>query len=467
MTETVRLSPLKRIEGHGRVALHLDGEGGVANAHFEAIEFRGFEKFLEGRMIWEMPLMTSRVCGVCPVSHHIAAVKAADAVLGVEPPRTARLLRELLHLAGFVHDHALHFFFLAGPDFLTEGTSRDLLGVVRAKPELAIKAIGLRKAGQRVVQIVGGQGHPVTAIPGGMSRGITPDEREEARVACLGALQSTLRAERLAKECTARLLIEHPNHDATPTAYLAQMGEGGAFDLYDGEVTLWTPQSETVSFPAEQFKERVSERTVPYSYAKRPYLSELGPDLGTYRVGPLARLNLVESMPGPHSQELLAEYREELGRPVHHALAYHWARMIELVAAVERMLEILDDPDVVSEEVRVKVERTPGEGAAIVEAPRGTLYHRYEADEVGRVTQATLIVATTHNGAAIDRAVCESVAGERYNGSLEDSVMLRLERAIRAYDPCLSCATHESGRMPFVVEVIAQDGVRLGQRAVR
>lgn len=460
MGRVTELPPVKRIEGHGRVALFTDDDGRVTDAHFEVVEFRGFEKMVEGRMAWEMPLFTSRVCGICPVSHHVAAVKAVDAMFGAKPPRAGRLLRELLHLAGFVHDHALHFFFLAGPDFLTgEGQSRDLLGVLKADPEAARRAIGLRRRGQHVVEVVGGQGHPVTAIPGGMSRGISTAERVEMLDHIRVALDDACAAERMAKDATMRLLQANPGFAAQEMPYLATAGEGRRIEFYDGPlVAARTDGSVLAEFPIAEYERHIEERVLPNSYAKAPFLTALGPEEGAYRVGPLARVNLAESTTGPRSGALLEEFRAELGRPQHASLAYHWARMIELVAVLERMVEILEDEETSSDDVRVKVERGEGVGIGAVEAPRGTLIHHYEADMVGRVTAARLIVATTQNGVAIDRAVLDAVRGVVIAGEPDEATSRRMELGIRAYDPCLSCATHEVGRMPFAFEILPDGG---------
>lgn len=470
MARTVTLPAVKRIEGHGRVSLTLDDAGRVADAHFDVVEFRGFEKMLVDRMVWEMPLITSRICGVCPVSHHLAAVRAVDALYNVEIPRAAALLRELLHLAGFAQDHALHFFFLAGPDFLTgDGAgSRDLLGVIEARPDLARKAIGLRKAGQRIVELVGGRtSHPVAAIPGGMSRGITSEQRIEIFGLARGMLDDALMAAELAQSTSRRLIAENPGFASAPVRYMAQTG-GDAFSLLDGRVRVISPAGALESeWDVSEYASHISERCLPGSYAKEPYLSAYGPGEGAYRVGPLARLNAVSSMPGYRSDTLLDGFRNTHARPCHDVLAYHHARMIELVAAVERMVSIIEDDEVLSDHVRVKVERgTAGVGIAAVEAPRGTLIHHYEADEMGKVTKANLIVATTHNIGSLDRAVLESVLGASQEEALSDAVVRRMELGIRAHDPCLSCATHEIGRMPLVVEVHGADGAVLAERGV-
>lgn len=469
MSETVTLPGVKRIEGHGRVSLHLDDAGRVADAHFDVVEFRGFEKMLEGRMIWEMPLITSRICGVCPVSHHLAAVRAVDALYGVEIPRAAALLRELLHLGGFSQDHALHFFFLAGPDFLTgEGHSRDLLGVIEAHPELARKAIGLRRAGQRIVEIVGGRtSHPVTAIPGGMSKGITSEERLEMLALVRGMLDDSLLAAALAAQTTERLMAENPGYASKPVFNLAQTN-GDQFALYDGRIRVVSPDGQRYAeFDASDYDNHITERTLEGSYANSPYLTAYGPEAGAYRVGPLARLNIVDYLSGHRSDALLDEYRRALGRPVHSVLAFHHARMIELVATIERMVALLEDDEIVSDNVRVKVERgIEGRGVAAIEAPRGTLIHDYEADAVGRVTKANLLVATTHNVGSLDYAVLEAVGGIDRETAVSEASVRKMELGIRAHDPCLSCATHEIGKMPLVITVHDSKGNVVAERGV-
>ncbi|MDO8963496.1 MAG: Ni/Fe hydrogenase subunit alpha [Coriobacteriia bacterium] len=469
MSSVIRLAPIKRVEGHGTISIHLGDDGRVADAHFNSIEFRGFEKLVEGRMIWEMPLVTSRICGICPVSHHLAAVKAAEDLLGVTPPKAGVMLRELMHTGGLIQDHALHFFFLAGPDFLTgDGASRDLLGVLGARPDLAKRAIGLRKLGQGVVEAVGGQaGHPVTAIPGGVTKPLDPDVRKALLAQARAALPEAVEAERLARQCTLRLIDENDDIPVTPTRFLAQTRDDGTLGFYDGTVRIVPPDGLHVAeFPASDFRSHIAERIVPWSYAKMPYIRELGEIEGSYRVGPLARTSIVEWASGPLSDAALADFRQELGRPVQHPLAYHWARMIELLAAVERLVVLLSDDEIISTDVRVKVERRAGCGAAAVEAPRGTLFHYYEADEVGRVTKAELVVATTQNNAAINEAVRAAADGAIADGRISDGALRRMEVGIRAYDPCLSCSTHEIGRMPLVVRLYGPGGVLLDQQGV-
>jgi coenzyme F420-reducing hydrogenase alpha subunit len=468
MSDTIRSAPIKRIEGHGTISIHLGDDGRVADAHFNAIEFRGFEKLVEGRMIWEMPLVTSRICGICPVSHHLASVKAAESLLGATPPPAAVKLRELMHTAGLVQDHALHFFFLAGPDFLTgSGASRDLLGVIGARPDLARRAISLRKLGQGIVEAVGGQaGHPVTAIPGGVSKAFDPEARSVWLAAARAALSEAAEAEALARECTLRLIGENAAFPVEPTVFLAQTPDDGSLGFYDGTVRVMGTDGRTdAEFAARDFRDHIAERVVPWSFAKTPYLRDAAEsaDGGTYRVGPLARAAIAGRSAGPLSDAALADFRGQLGRPAQHPLAYHWARMIELLAGVERLIALLEDDEIVSRDTRMKVERVAGAGAAAVEAPRGTLFHYYEADDVGRVTKAELVVATTQNSPALDVAVRSAAADSVVDGRITDAALMRMELGIRAYDPCLSCATHEIGRMPLVARLYDAGGTMVDE----
>ncbi|MDA3937611.1 MAG: Ni/Fe hydrogenase subunit alpha [Actinomycetota bacterium] len=470
MSEVVRLPALKRIEGHGRISLFMDDDGRIADAHFDVTEFRGFERFLEDRMIWEMPLMTSRICGVCPVSHHLGAVKAVDAMFGVKIPRAAELLRELLHLAGLAQDHALHFFFLAGPDFLTgDGAgSRDILGLVAGNPKMATDAIALRKAGQRIVQIVGGRSsHPVAAIPGGMSKGITQTERIEMLGLARGVLPTAIDAAATARDAVRRLLETHQGYGFAPMPMMAQMSQDRTFNVYDGTIEVMGEDGSLLErFDATEYMDHIQEKTLSNSYAKSPYLTSRGPETGSYRVGPLARINMSDFMGGPRADGLLDEFHREFGRPFHGILAYHWARMIELVASVERMVALLEDDEIISDVTRVKVERGGGVGIAAIEAPRGTLIHHYEADDVGRVTKANLIVATTNNTASLNASVLEVVSGMDRDEAMSQDSVRKMELGIRAHDPCLSCATHDIGKMPLTVEVIGPDGTVHGVRGV-
>jgi coenzyme F420-reducing hydrogenase alpha subunit len=469
MSEVIRLDQIKRVEGHGRVSVVLDEQGEVADAHFQAVEFRGFEKMLQGRMVWEMPRITSRVCGICPVSHHVASVKAVDALLGADIPRAARLQRELLQAASFIHDHALHFYFLSGPDFLAGGdpASAGLLGVLEAQPELALKAVNMRKVGQTLVAAVGGQaGHPVTAIPGGMSRPLPKDTPSELLPQLEAILPDAIASVDVARDATLELIERHPEIMNSRGVYLAQMAEKFGFNVYDGIVMVADAQGDVSSFfPAEDYRTHLDEEAAGWSYAKLPkYVGSGSPRL--IRVGPLARVNLANTMSAPEADALMQEFERKLGRFPETPFAYHWARMIELVAVVERCIELLKDPDILSDDVRVKVERSGGVGIAAIEAPRGTLIHHYEADTVGKVTKANLIVATTLNNAALNDTVLTAARTFVTDGEVTPEAGARIEMVLRAYDPCLSCATHEVGAMPLEIRVYESDGLLRSRRVV-
>ncbi|MBI5231583.1 MAG: Ni/Fe hydrogenase subunit alpha [Coriobacteriales bacterium] len=473
MTDTMTLSNVTRIEGHGRITLQLDERDSVAGATFDALEFRGFEAFLEGRMVWEMPLLTSRVCGVCPVSHHVASVLAVEDLFGAEPPRAAQLQREALHLAGLIQDHALHFFFLAGPDFLTgDGSgSRDLLGVIEADPELARRAIALRRGMQRAVEIVGGRpGQPVTCIPGGMSRALSADQLDELRSLAADAVETASVAEGIATEATTRLLDENPGYAIKPFYNMSLVDADGAPTLIGGRtLRIVDPNGGTFAeFDVADYSTHLAEEPSPTSFAMQPYLASLGPAEGRYRVGPLARLNMTESMTGSRAAEAFEDWRTDMGAPEHRVLAFHRARMVEMLAAVERLGNVLADDEIASDNCRVAVDRfsSRGVGAAAIEAPRGTLIHRYEADPVGKVTSCDLRVATTHNARSIDTAVLAAVRGRSAAEASSEELVRRMELGIRAHDPCLSCATHEVGAMPLVVDVVAADGAHVMRRGV-
>ncbi len=367
MSETVRLEQVKRIEGHGRISLFVDDAGNVSDAHFDILEFRGFEQMLKDRMVWEMPLITSRICGVCPVSHHLAAVKAVDDLYDVTIPPAARMLRETMHLGGLIQDHALHFFFLAGPDFLTgDGSgSRDILGVIKGAPELALKAIGIRKTGQGIVETVGGRAsHPVAAIPGGMSKGITIEQRDEMLGMVRGGMDDALMAAEVARESTMRLLEENPGYAVTPMPMMAITNPEGGLDFYDGDITV--VEHGRVDFSSSGQSREFDD---PHRREGRPQqLRQVAvPDLPRASPAHTVSVRWLASTsqrrcPGERSQELMELFRAELGRPVHATLAYHWARMIELVAGYERLEALLSDDEILSSHVRVQVNRGPGSG---------------------------------------------------------------------------------------------------------
>lgn len=467
MSRTIRIEPLTRIEGNGKVTVHLDDAGKVTESRFTVQEFRGFEKFCEGRMFWEMPLITPRICGVCPVSHHLASAKACDALLGLEIPEAAKLARELMHLAGLAQDHALHFFFLAGPDLLLGPASdpalRNVVGLVQADAELAKMAIAMRRGGQQMVARLGGpQVHPVTAIPGGMSKPLTEIDRMMLKNDLAALAVGGDKALELAKQAVATYAEHYDDSAAAPAYFAGQVGPDGELALYDGTVRFVdSGLAEVARFAPADYKDTISESVETWSYAKFPYLADRGFPEGAYRVGPLARLNAATSIATPKAQSAFEEYRAAAGgRGQTNSFYYHWARMIELVHAVERMEEILADPALTSGDARVRADRNTGRGVGIIEAPRGLLIHDFTSDPVGRLTDVNLVVATTHNNQAINRTVGAAAERALGGGEPDDAAFNHIETAIRCFDPCLSCSTHQVGKMPLTLEVVRDGRVR-------
>jgi NAD-reducing hydrogenase large subunit len=469
MGRSITIEPVTKIEGHAKVTIHLDDQGEVADARFHVTEFRGFEKFCEGRMLWDMPVLTERACGICPVSHHLASAKACDDLLGATIPPAAQQLRQLMHMGQTIHSHALHFFFFAAPDLIVgpdaDPIKRSVMGVVEADPELAKKAIRLRQIGQTAVERVGGRKiHPVTAIPGGMSKPLDHRDRFEM----LQEVGEAIDLARLAVDTAKRLNEKYadiiPTFAALDTCYSGTVKEG-CLELYDGQLRIVDPAGRMlVEFDPRHYLQHIGERVEDWSYLKFPFYKGKGWPDGVYRVNSLARLNVAEKIATPLAA---AEHREfkQLGRgkPVRESLYYHYARAIELLYAAERMKELLLDDRIVAREVRIPVQRRAGEGVGVVEAPRGTLFHHYWADEVGKVTKVNLIVATAQNNSAMNMSVAQVARQFLKGGRLTEGLLNRVEMAIRCYDPCISCATHAVGTMPLVLQLYSAKGVLLDQ----
>jgi NAD-reducing hydrogenase large subunit len=464
MSRTITIEPVTKIEGHGKVTIHLDEQGNVADARFHVTEFRGFEKFCEGRMLWDMPVITERACGICPVSHHLASAKACDDLLGVAIPPAARKLRELMHMAQMVHSHALHFFFLAAPDLVlgpdADPLKRSVLGIVEADPELAKKAIRLRKIGQTGIERVGGRKiHPVTAIPGGMSQPLDHKDRFVMLKEADEAIALAKLAVGVARALNEKYASVIPTFAAFDTAYCGLVKDG-ALELYDGDIRIVDASGRRLAeFPGRDYLKHIGERVEEWSYLKFPYYKPMGWPGGVYRVNSLARLNVADRVTTPLAAAEHKAFRAlGKGRPVRESLYFHYARTIELLHAAERMKELLLDDEIVSGDVRVRVDRRAGEGVGVIEAPRGTLIHHYWADDMGKVTKVNLIVATVHNNQAMNMSVADVARQFIRNGKASEGLLNRVEMAIRCYDPCLSCATHAVGRMPLVVEVLSNRG---------
>lgn len=464
MTKVITIDPVTRVEGHGKVTIHLDKQGQVQESHFHIQEFRGFEKFCQGRMAWEMPIITTRICGICPVSHHLASVKACDDLFQVTIPPAAAKLRELMHMGQFIHSHALHFFYLAAPDLLfgldAAPEERNVVGVIKKDAVLGKKAIRLRQIGQNIIERVGGRAiHPVSAIPGGMSKSLSHEDRFETGRELREALELAQEALNLVKQVNEQYKDLIPVFAAYQTNYMGLV-KAGALELYDGSLRLIDQQGQLLEeFAPRDYLEYIGEKTVANSYLKFPFYKKFGWPQGIYRVAPLARLNVADRISTPLANQELAGFKAlGQGYPVQESLYYHYARLIELLYAVERAQQLIEDDEIVSKEVRVPVNRQAGEGVGVIEAPRGTLIHHYVADDLGKLENVNIIVATAHNYAAMDLAV-NSVAQKVLNGvEVTEALLNQVEMAIRCYDPCLSCSTHQLGKMPLNLEIVNASG---------
>jgi F420-non-reducing hydrogenase large subunit len=474
---TVTISPITRLEGHGKIEIFLDEGGNVENAYFQVPELRGFEKFCEGRKAEDMPLLTSRICGVCPVAHHLASTKALDAAFNVEPPSAAKKLRELMYCGYMIYDHTLHFYFLGAPDFVVGPDAppdeRNIFGVIKKVGlDVANEVIKHRAYGQKITEIIGGKAtHPVCGLPGGISKPISEEKRQEIEKMA----ESSVEFAKLSLKLFNEVVLKNKNYvdmilsDAytLKTYYMGLVDEHNKVDFNDGKVRVVDPEGrEFVKFSPSEYLNVIEEHVEPWSYVKFPYLKQVGwkgfvggRDSGIYRVGPLGRLNAADGMATPLAQEEYERMYETFsGKPVHSTLAFHWARLIELLYAAERCLELSRDKEITSKDVRRKPGK-PGEGVGIIEAARGTLIHHYVLDEEALVKHVNLIVATTNNSPAICISIRDAAKAFIHGGNVNDGLLNRIEMAFRAYDPCLACATHYAvGQMPLQVNIYSHEG---------
>lgn len=477
--ERITIDPITRLEGHGKIEIFLDDDGNVANTYFQIPELRGFERFCVGRPVEDLPILTNRICGVCPEAHHMAGAKAADAVYNIDPPRTAKMLRELLYSAFYVTDHATHFYVLGGPDFVIGPDApiaeRNILGVIhKVGLEIAGQVIQARKAGHHVIEIIGGRKvHPSTSIPGGLTRGINEEERKEIEELGRWAIDFAQFSLQLFsdivlgnKDYVDLILSDAFTH---PMHYIGTVDENNKVNFYDGKVSVVDPEGNRLGkYGPEEYTDWIAERVEPWTYLKFPYLKKVGwkglvggKDSGVYSATPLSRLNASDGMATPLAQEHYEKMYETLGgKPVHQQLATHWARLIELLYAAERWVELATDPEITSDNFHTVPTETPSEGVGIVEAPRGTLTHHYWTDERGVVTKVNLIVGTTNNNAPISMSVKKAAQAFIKSGTVvTEGLLNRVEMAFRSYDPCFGCATHSlPGQMPLEVKITDADG---------
>ncbi|NWF36051.1 Ni/Fe hydrogenase subunit alpha [Mariprofundus sp. KV] len=462
----IAVDPVTRVEGHGKITLLLDDANHVREARFHIVEFRGFEKFIQGRPYWEVPYFVQRLCGICPVSHHLAAAKAVDQLVGVdELTPTATKLRRLLHFGQTLQSHALHFFHLSSPDLLfgfgSNLAHRNIVGVIEDYPDLALKGVRLRKYGQQVIEVISGKRvHGAATVPGGVNKGLTIEERDRL----LGDINDVLIWAQDAVALNEKIHTEHPeNHGfgRLNSNYLSMVGGKGELELYHGGLRASRPDGSNIfdQFDYRGYYNIIREEVRSWSYMKFPYLTELGRDDGWYRVGPLARVNNCDFIATPLAEAARKSFKAfGNGGYVHDTLAYHWARMIEVLHSAESIRDLLLDPEILGTDLVVKGEKRE-EGIGVIEAPRGTLFHHYKVNEDGTIKKANLIVSTTSNNQAMNESV-RSVANEYLDGNeITEGLLNHLEVAIRAYDPCLSCATHALGKMPLEIELLDSSGM--------
>ena len=464
----VVIDPVSRVEGHGKVTLLLDEDNQIKQARLHIIEFRGFERFIQGRPYWELPVLVQRLCGICPVSHHLAAGKAIDQLVGIDPdmlPPAATKLRRLLHFGQVLQSHALHFFHLASPDLLfgfdSDVSKRNIIAVLEDFPEIGLQGVKLRKYGQEVIRMVSGKRiHGTGAIPGGMNKSLSKAERDYLLEDIKQIIQWSEEAVALIKKTHCSNLPYYDDFATIRSNYLGMTGPDGALELYHGGLRALNDKGETIFDQVDycRYNDYIHEEIKPWSYNKFPYIVSLGQQQGWYRVGPLARVNNCDYLSTPKAETARQEFKNHGGEAmIHSTLAFHWTRLIEVLHCAEAIEELLHDPDIMSNELVAQGEKRL-EGIGVIEAPRGTLFHHYQINEDDIVTKANLIVSTTNNNQAMNESV-RQVAAEYLSGKeLTEGLLNHIEVAIRAYDPCLSCATHALGKMPLQLELLNAQG---------
>jgi NAD-reducing hydrogenase large subunit len=473
MTRRIVIDPVTRIEGHAKISIVLADDGQVEDARFHVTEFRGFEKMCEGRPFYEMPGITARVCGICPVSHLLASAKAGDQILSVAVPPAAEKLRRLINLAQIVQSHALSFFHLSSPDLVlgldSDPAKRNLFGLIAADPDYARGGIRLRQFGQRVIEIVAGRKiHPSWAVPGGVSRPLSTEGRREIAEGVAEATSTALAALERFKRLLDGFAAEVDVFGRFPSLFMGLVGPDGRWEHYGGELRVIDAKGQIVKagIDPSAYAEFLAETVDFGSYMKPVYYRPLGFPEGVYRVGPLARVNMCTSFDAPAADRELREYRQRFGPPQTSSFLYHYARLLEVLASTELMARLLDDPELESARIRAQAGVNRLEGVGVSEAPRGTLFHHYTVDEKGLIQRVNLLIATGQNHSAMNRTL-QQIARHYIRGpSIPEGILNRLEAGIRAFDPCLSCSTHAAGMMPLEVLLVSPDG-RIHDRLVR
>jgi len=465
MSQTITIDPVTRLEGHGKITIQLNGQGEVEDAHFHVTQVRGFERFSEGRPFYEMPSLMARICGICPVSHLVASAKACEAIMSVRIPHTAAQLRRMLNLAQMVQSHALSFFYLSSPDLLlgmeSDPATRHIFGVVGAKPELGRAGIALRRFGQHIIELLGNKRiHPGWVVPGGVTEPLASAKRDEI----LGMLPEAYASIKLAlawyKQIADTFRPEIEVFANFPSLYMGLINEDESVEFTDGALRLIDAKGAIVAdgITANQFTEVIGEAVEPYSFTKFAYYKPLGYPAGSYRVGPLARLNIAKSMGTPLADKELVEFKQLAAGPVQSSFYYHHARLVDILHGIEKIELILTDPLILDKQVRATAGVNRLEGAGQAEAPRGTLHHHYKVDEDGKITWANLVIATGQNNNAMNLGVAQAAKHYIKDGKFTEGILNRVEAVVRTFDPCLSCSTHAFGQMPLVLTLISDQG---------
>jgi F420-non-reducing hydrogenase large subunit len=477
-TRRITIDPITRLEGHGKIDIFLDDKGEVTKAYYQIPELRGFEIFSKGRPAEDMPQITSRICGVCPTAHHMAGTKALDDLYKVDPPPAAKKIRELIYNLFILEDHALHVYILGGPDFIVGPDApkelRNVIGVIgKVGVDVGKRVISMRRRLRELISYLGGKViHPVFGLPGGVSKGIALEDLPKFKEVANDGLEFAKFTLQVFKDIVLKndsyvkmITSETYTHK---TYYMGLVDENNKVNFYDGKVRVVDPSGkEFIKFAPQQYLDYIAEQVEPWSYVKFPYLKSIGwkgfvdgVESGVYSVAPLARLNAADGMATVEAQKACDELYKTLGgKPVHMTLANHWARVVEMLQAAERCIELVNDIEITSKDIRTIPTKTPTVGVGIVEAPRGTLIHHYETDDRGLITKVNLIVATAHNGARIAMGVDKAAKGLIHGGKVNDGLLNMIEMAFRAYDPCNACATHSlPGKMPLNVHIRDKDG---------
>ena len=465
MSQTITIDPVTRLEGHGKITIQLDDQGQVQDAHFHVTQVRGFEKFAEGRPFYEMPSLMARICGICPVSHLIASAKACEAIMSVRIPHTAAQLRRMLNLAQMVQSHALSFFYLSSPDLLlgmdSDPKTRHIFGVVGAKPELGRAGVSLRRFGQHIIELLGNKRiHPGWVVPGGVTEPLSPAKRDEILAMIPEAYANIAMALTAYKQIADTFKPEIEVFANFPSLYMGLINEDESIEFTDGTLRLIDANGNILEdgITATRFTEVVGEAVENYSYTKFAYYKPLGYPQGSYRVGPLARLNISKTMGTPKADVELAEFKQLASGPVQGSFYYHHARLIDMLYGIEKIEAILTDPLILDTHVRATAGVNRLEGAGQAEAPRGTLMHHYKVDEDGKITWANLVIATGQKNNAMNKGVLQAAKHYIKDGKFTEGILNRVEAVVRAFDPCLSCSTHAFGEMPLALSLLSAEG---------